>query len=322
MRQVMCAVAAVVATAASALGQVVDLRWKFERGQEIRYTFVQKSTTTTEGPAEFAPTNVPRKPVNTPGSSRPGRRVNEPKDAEPPASDDDQRMVQTLGLRMKVVEVGEDGSASVDMIIDSVKVESDGPNGKTSFDSSKPPGKNGDDPEAAGYRAMVGSTTRLNFDKDGNIKSVSVGESLVPAGLAGGLGINGRDLWGAVFTTRATKPSAKVGETWRVSDVLDLSLLGQMAMTTDYALRALKGRNAEIGFKGRIQPSLETGNSIAPFRVRDATYEGVQVWDAEHRQLASIEATKKVMLEGTMKDMPIKSTSTTKLTVTRTGEKK
>jgi hypothetical protein len=263
--------------------RLVDLRPKFEKGQELRYTLAMNSSTrqSTLTPAPKA--KSPRTPAK-PGSQP---------DAAPDASanaDSSSRVV--MGLRLKVTDVSQESGATVDLVIESIKAAVQSGDAKLDFDSTKK--SNPDDPAAALFQSIAGTTLTLKVDRDGNISSVTGGESLTALGQfvspgGGGQGKPG-DLFSSLFSAHKASGQAAVGESWENSDRIDSPLMGGFRMITRHTLTSVRGREAYVDVRGRVEPSSEAPGA-APFTLQNVQHQGTYIWDTGAGALKQMDST-------------------------------
>ena len=92
-----------------------------------------------------------------------------------------QEMPQTLGLGFKydVQEVGDDGTAVIQVSYDSVQYHVEGPMGKIDYDSSNPPPADEIHPMAQGFAALVGEGFRMDLTPQGRATRVEGADQLL-----------------------------------------------------------------------------------------------------------------------------------------------
>lgn len=289
-----------VAPKALAQKSLIDLRPKWEKGQEIRYRMDQTSTQQTKSPPGA-------------GASMGG---------ESGGLDAAQSMVQAVDLRMKVIDADPEGGAIVHLIYDRFKVSIDSPLNKGEFDSTSPKEKDTGNPLAAMLRPMVGATLVLTLDRDGNITQIEGGDNLIPGGLGGTPAdalTNPKELkktWAPLFTTRRASGRATVGDKWTTTDSMDLSLIGSFLINTDNHLRSHKSGAALIDFKGTITPGPESAGAL-PIQIKDSKHEGTCTWDTQRGQLKDLSMTQTVNIEVELTGSKITSKQDSKTTIRR-----
>ncbi|NUQ67696.1 MAG: hypothetical protein HUU18_05395 [Phycisphaerales bacterium] len=268
-------------------GRKINLRPKFTKGQEIRYTMRLDASTKLAGEA---------------------------------APGDGQRIEQDIGLLLRVRDVSPETGASVDLVYESLKFKLTQGDTVMDFDSTKPARK--DEPADAMLRPIVGLTLELKIDKDGNITSVSGGEKLA-AGPGAMLANNFtgadviRSLMGRVMTLRRGTGEASVGESWTDEDVI-ASMMGDMKITTTTTLKSMNGATATLGLRGVFGLSPTGGTTGLPsISVKDSTYTGEAQWNTETGTLQSMTTRQTIAVEQTLGDKTLRSTNELVTTVRR-----
>lgn len=256
----------------------IDLRPKFEKGQQVRLKMEVTNTSTPVGAAQ-----APRPPGSRPPAA------NEPN--APPG----QRSRIELGLRLKVQSVAPDRTATVDLVFDSVKMATKTRDLEVDFDSTKP-SKGEEDLMCQLLEPLVGSTLTLTVDKDGNIKSVTGGEAFGAIGQFLGSGGGAGDLFGPLFSIKKGNGLVSVGESWEDVDRIDNSMLGKFKMTTKHTLRSAMGGSAEVDMSGRIEPDSEAGGEGVA-KIRNSRYSGKYSWDTIQGMVKQMDSTMSVELE-------------------------
>lgn len=293
----------------------VDLRPKFITGHELRYRMSVHSVGSTSIPGlEDTPADVPAKKTlpKNPGAAKPPA----------PGTEPDQEMTQAVDVRFRVVDAYAEGGATVEMIYDAIKLTTKGPLGDTAFDSTKPAAKDGDDPGAAYLRKIVGTTLTLRVDRDGNITDIKGGDALLPAGLGdaasslvSGPGV--QQTWGPIFTGRKGSGEASIGEKWTTTDTLNVSPIGAFTITTESVLASARAGNAEVDFKGRIEPARESSRPGEGIQIRSASHAGKYVWDVAAGSLRTLTMKQSMEAGGTLAGMAMSTTQKSETTVER-----
>jgi hypothetical protein len=278
----------------------VDLRPKFERGQELRYT-LETSSSTKQTPLGRAPAKSPAK--TPPDTDAPGE----------PAGDSSSRV--RLGLRVKVVEAGVEAGATVALVIDTLKASITSGETKLEFDSTRP--RKEDDPAAALFHSLAGTTLTLKVDPAGNITSVSGGESLAALGqLTGSGGQKPGELFSSLFSSGKSSGTAKVGESWENSDRIESPLLGRFRMVTRHTLTALRGRDAHVEVRGRIEPDTEAPGG-EPVTLQNVRHDGSYIWDTAAGALRQMKSAMWSEIKVRVGDRDVLTRSESSTTVTR-----
>jgi hypothetical protein len=264
----------------------IDLRPKWEKGQQVRYTLELKNASLNDA--------KPAAPRARPGTRQP------PKAGQPSLRDNESRSTVQMGLVFKVKEVSPEKEATVDVTIDRLKLSTLTPDGEVEFDSSKPAKGAEDDLIGQAFKSIVGTTMTMTVDRDGTIKQVTGGEGLALLGGVGG-GAGGApgtaQLFGPIFSGRPAKGQARIGESWDYDDALTTGLLGDFKMKVRHTLTGLRGSDAVVTIRGQIDPKTEAPGSSA-FQVKDSNYNGQYLWDTTKGQLKSMETSMSVRLDG------------------------
>ncbi len=245
-----------------ALGPEVDLRPKFKKGEEIRFTLNLDSS---------------------------GKQVT------PGTGDQTTTTSQQIGLLLRVKDVNPETGATLDLVYESLKLNVKASTGDVSFDSTKPADK--DDVTDQVLRGIVGLTLNVKVDPDGQIKEVGGGDA---GGLAGALAgqFSGPDMikgvFGPVFSVKKGKPKASVGESWTTEDVLQGGAASTRVKMT-HTLKSVQGNNANIDIKGSVIVDPSSGGLKAG--VKDSSISGRAVWDIESGMLARLETDQKLTVE-------------------------
>jgi hypothetical protein len=270
---------------------VIDLRPKWEKGQQIRYTLELKNASLNDA--------KPVSPRSRPGAKPPAKA------GHPSLNENESRSTVQMGLVFKVKEVSPEKEATVEVTIDRLKLSTLTPDGEVEFDSSKPAKGGEDDLVGEAFKSIVGTTMTMTVDRNGTITKVTGGEGLALLGGAGGPGAPGAaggaagtaQLFGPIFSGRAAKGEARVGDSWDYDDALTTGLLGDFKMKVRHTLTGLRGSDAVVSIKGQIDPKSEAPGSSA-FQVNNSSYNGQYLWDTSKGQLKSMETSMSVRLDG------------------------
>jgi hypothetical protein len=287
----------------------IDLRPKFERGQEFKFK-LEVNNIATQPESNFDPLDDPSDKRHP---AKPSSRDKKP------ALEVTKSKIE-FGMVMKVKEVDEAKNATVDMTFTTVKVSIDGPGMKEEFDSTKPKTTRPDDPDVIGtvLKPLVGSTFTMKVDRAGNITSVTGGDGFAMLGQvspgAGGAG-SLPQVFGPIFTTRKGDGFARVGESWENDDKLDSGLMGDFKMSTKHTLASASRGQATVNIAGRVEPGSQAPGATT-FQLKDSTYRGKYLWDTERGMLRQMDTTMSVKVEHRLQDQPteVSSETTTKLT--------
>lgn len=295
---------------------LVDLRPRFERGQVIRFVMNVDSSTDQEiGTADDQP---------LPGEIHDNPKKKPRRPGEPAAPEDLIKNSVEFGLVMKVREVGADGTAIVDLVIDSMKAKSAQSGDELEFDSTKP-AKKGDEIDK-GLRVLVGTTMTMTVDRTGNITRVTGGEQLAMlggsltasggGGLPGMPGSSGKGLFQSIFPVSSGPGQVQVGQEWKDESVIDSALIGEFRIANTHRLASAGGGTATVETKGTIKATSD--NPAGPaFQVKDSTLSGRYQWDTQTGMLREMTQTMQLTIDGTLMGQAMKSTSSSTMRVRR-----
>lgn len=265
--------------------QPINLRPKFEKGDQVRYRMVLDSTSLI----------------------RMGADTDQQK----------QQMKQEIRFLLRVVEAPAEKDATVELVYEALKIKVTSPMGDGEFDSDKPRDQDAGNMLAPTLRPVVGTVLTLTVDPDGNIKSVTGGEGILNAGIAAQLGqASGvRQLFGGIITPKRAPGAVKVGESWENVDLIDSGMMGSFKMTTKHTLKSATASAAELTFAGRIEMGSEAPAS--GFKINSSKYDGQYTWDLTHGRLEQMKSAQSVKMEGDSGGMSLSMDSDATMTVTR-----
>ncbi|MGQ0629176.1 MAG: DUF6263 family protein [Phycisphaerales bacterium] len=276
-------------------GEKVDLRPRFEKGEEIRYTMTVRNDS--RGTISGIP-GMPAVP-ELPDLSRPEK--------DQPAKEDGQQMEQEIDFVLRVKEASAEKGATVEMVYERVRLKMTSGGSTLEFDSAKPPakGKEDDGADLLGpiVKGLVGTTMTLEVDSSGNITKVTGGDNLAMPGLMQQAGLvpdakTLGPLFGPVNSKKTGSGLVGVGEKWSNVDDLSLSPFGGLKMTTEHTLRSHKANEAEVYFNGRVEPQTESGRPASPLKLSQTGYRGKFLWDTRKGQLKGMESEMEVQMDG------------------------
>lgn len=310
-----------------ARGQI-DLRPRFEKGEELRYEM--RSTSRTESKLQG--------PENTPELETTEERE------------------QVLGLVFRVLDSDPEAGSKIEILIDraSLRITSDAYTGFHDTDatshaparptparrstppSPKPPPGNGGIPDLgldamlggmtdeslkASVQAMVGGVGIAHFDAAGRITRIEPhpgGPGLATSSLAGGVaggtggGVGGGVGGGGSLLDRSGlaipfgdllvsgHPTGVVGrnETWTSADRLGAQGVG-VGMTTRYRVLSAGQATAKIGFEGTIEPSGSTPQPGMPLGLglQSGSHNGSFEWDTRSGSLVSMDVRSEISID-------------------------
>jgi hypothetical protein len=222
-----------------------------------------------------------------------------------------QTVKQTLGLALKVKEAKADGTAKLEMVYESIKLEATSPLMTMTFDSSQP--KDKDDPTGQLLRPLVGLTLALETDERGSITKVT---PQVPAGPAGAAVPTNlleqftaadvvKGLFGPILSISAGSGFAKVGESW-VNESTMQGSLGNMSLKNTYTLRSHEGGNAILDINGTVGLASAPNGGLAD--IKDGSIKGTANWDTKAGMLKSMEMTQRMQVATRVGDQSTSST--------------
>lgn len=289
---------------------LVDLRPRFKVGQLRRLKMENSSVSTMpkatlpgldENPTSKPPTG-PNTPTTNPRPATPATKPSTPPSSAPkPADTTTSTFLQEFTLVITPTAVDEAGTATVDIVFETIKAKIISEFANDEFDSTKPAPKK---PKPAGtnplgdlgelplleqtLRPLVGDKITLTIDREGNISRVTGGEKLAaifqssPAGVTAATGSGSTaSLFGPIFTAAKSKGQAAIGESWTLSDKLSLSMLGDVTMQTKHTLRSHAGARASVDLAGAIQPGTAAPDPSKPFTLRACEHTGSYIWNTD-----------------------------------------
>lgn len=294
---IVCLLLAWILPAPPARAQPVDLRPRWETGQQHRFRMELSSATS----------------LNLTGEK---------------GGDDKRSIKQDIAFRLRVVEARPEADSTIELIYDSIKVSMDTGEGKGSFDStksggaSKPPTE-GEKTLESLFKPLVGAKLTLLIDPAGNITSVTGGEAFLPGEVTANLTQKGEiaNLLGGIFSPRKGTGRASVGETWENEDVIESPLIGRVRMSTRHTLKSASAREALVSIDGTIRTDSEAPE--APYSIRDGVYKGSYAWGLSEGMLRRMESTQAYKVQGDLGGLgsggaePVIMTNDVTLKVTR-----
>jgi hypothetical protein len=291
---------------AAQTGQI-DLRPRFEPGQQIRYTLELNNTQ-----------SVVPKPVASPAAPRP-----RPGSPGTPSPEPATRSQVELGLLLRVRDVNQEREATVDIVLETIRMKIDGPDLTAEFDSTaKRPGQ--DDMVHMMLSSIVGTTMTATIDRTGNIRRITGGEQLTALGQVGMPGVGGGGgggggaggLFGPIFSPKSGPGLVRVGESWENVDVIDSGLLGRFHMTTRHTLQRMQGSDAIVEVRGQYRKDSETGGSSFA-AIKDSSYSGNYTWDTQSGSLKQMNTAMVTRAEQTIGEQTHEIRSEAAVKVTR-----
>ncbi len=283
----MCAGSAVSATRAEgsrwvAKAEKVDLKPKFKAGQKSTYRFEQT-------------TNIVQ---NVPGMSE-GMK---------------QDMTQNFDAEMRVKEIAEDGTATLEIEYKSMKLAIASPMGTMEYDSAKPGADDATNPIAGAVKPLIGMVVTAKVDKSGQVKETSADTSKL-AGPAAQMAkqmvcASDQEHVRAHHRPQGRPTEVSVGEKWTTVDAVSQGGM-KMKVSMDKVLEKVEGANATISMKGTMtseKDEKDPQSAMAP-DVTNAKIDGSAVWDTEAGAVKSIESTQTLTLKSQMGNQDVKTVS-------------
>jgi len=196
------------AAAAPAAEATIDLKPKFEVGQEARFTLesVQNTVQTMAG------------------------------------QEQKQSVTQHMTLLRKVTAVDESG-VSIELIIESLKVKVDSPMMALEFDSSKPAEEDGANPYVEQMRSMVNAPIQAKLDANGMVQEVTMPEGVEAAGALDKEKFAAQ--FEPLLWVKSDPSTATVGEEWNRTSTQTMEL-GEMKSDMHFKLAEVKDSIAMI----------------------------------------------------------------------------
>lgn len=220
---------ALVADGSSALGQDATLRYKWVKGDQVRYRTTQRSSTTMSGVPGLGELTI------------------------------DQTLVQVV--RMAVEDVAADGGITLRQTFESVRLEQSSPTGTIVFDSTvaSTPADQGAAVMATMMSAMIGESVTIEIAPSGRVNTVQGMSRILekamktlPASPATTLAFNQikgsmsddvvRGLVEQGFATFSDR-QVKAGDTWTSQSELINPILGKVTAARTFTLTSLDSRD-------------------------------------------------------------------------------
>ena len=247
-RSVFVALAVALLLAAPVAAQTVTLRYNWTQGDVLTYRMVVRTSSTITG-----------------GSAGGGS------------------FEQTLGqtLKVTVAAVAPDGTATLRQSIEGVSMEVNGPGGRTSYDSAKPPPVDADPrllAMAKTYGGMVGEAISVTMAPNGAIKRIDGSARIVDKlmadlprdPMAGGLAqgikamLSEDALRSSLEQSFSRMPDAvvRIGDSWTAQHSMGADAVGKIVGTSTFTLKAIEGTGAAA--VARIGVSLALKQEAVP----------------------------------------------------------
>lgn len=261
--------AAALASSATLVAQDVTLRYRWTKGEEVRYRTTQQTDMQMSGLPGMGDMNI--------------------------------TMVMTQVNKFVVDDVASDGSATLRNTYESVKVSMNVPMmGEVTFDSANPAASTGNpisDALAKTLGAMAGETITMQVASNGKVGKID-GLARVVEKIKSGtsaataqMGMGGMDQYMSedglrstveqTFTVLPDKP-VKVGETWKNEFKIPASAGAAQTVSVSMTLKAQEGAVARVVSAGTSKPS-GTAAPMGPMTVNvgDGTSQGETLFDVK-----------------------------------------
>jgi hypothetical protein len=262
----------------------VELRWKWQKGQELVYKSQQKTVLQLLG-----------QPI-------------------------EQQMAYTYS--MTVTEVSDAGEATIQMKYLAVATKGSGPQGEFDYDSEKDKEAPEDGPAAMQAR-MVGQSFTMKMNTLGRVTDVKGYDKVLQAMLKGEEAnpqmkqmFNNDSFKGMMQQMAPPLPEAKVGkgDPWQTDFVVKMPMVGGMKFTQDSKLTDLKEGNASIDQSIKVELSKEDDNPFAGLVVlKDAVGKASAVFSVEKGCFLSQKSGMEMKISVQEQEMPMKTVVELKL---------
>jgi hypothetical protein len=274
-----CTVVLLTVMACPAFAQDVTLRYRWTKGDKLRYRFTQQTSTATTGVPGFGDMTS------------------------------DQTTTQTFSI--VVDDVAADGSVILRQVFEAVRIEVNTPMGKLAFDSDNNDAATGDPfgKLLAGVMpAMIGESVRMRLLPNGAVQSVE-GMTRILDKMAAGLpqdrtaaaafgmlknGLSDEALNGVLSQGFAQLPdqAVKIGDSWNRQFDVNNPLMGNGTISTTFKLAGVEKAGvfsiARIALKSTTkQTTSPSAPAIGPLSVQlgDGSGDGEQLFDATNGRL-------------------------------------
>lgn len=270
----------------------VDLRWKYQKGQELRYKTVQKTATEAAG-------NTIQQEMST-------------------------------TFAMNVDDVDDKGLATLTCKYDAVAIKMAGLQ-ELDYDSEKDK-EAPDEPMAQMMSKLVGQSFTMKMTPSGKVTDVKGFDKILEAMMKGAGGEAeqemARQMMKQMFSDDAFKsmmqqmspplPEEKVGkgDTWSNEFTLKMPFLGAMKFGIKSKLNDIKEKNAHIDqdLKIELKPDDKDENPLAGLvELKDAKGKSTCVFSLERGLFLSQKATMEMTLAAGGQEMPVKTETELKL---------
>lgn len=234
------------------------------------------------------------------------------------------KSVIDAGITLQVAE-STDAGHSLEVTIDSIKIDHQAGEIKLAWDSTQPEDDKDRDNEAfLAFKPLVGMKLTLNTDKNGVITSVS-GEPAVPQGrrlveVARQFFITPEYLmfrWNTVLNARRDGGEIKSGESWSQTDTFVAPQVGKFDHILTHSLKSVTDGAAVIDTVGTMKISPAKEGAPMAFELKDTNILATSQWPLADGMSRTLEMQRSFTLDGSAQGMPVKRKVDEKLTVTR-----
>jgi Family of unknown function (DUF6263) len=245
------AVGLVIGLAEIASAQPVTLRYKWTKGEDVRYRVIQQSTGTVSGlPGGMGNMNI--------------------------------ESTMTQVFRSLVQDVAADGTATIKQVIESVRMEANTPMAKMVFDSANKDAAATPDanPMNSAFAAMVGEYFIIVVGPTGLVQKVEGMDRLmekvfktIPQNFASAAAVNAmknsltdesmKQTFSQSYVRFPDRP-LQVGETWKNENTFSNPMFGQQTTSTASTLTAVEGQIAKVAIQLNVKfdPSASAANPM------------------------------------------------------------
>lgn len=234
------------------------------------------------------------------------------------------KSVIDAGITLQVAE-STDAGHSLEVTIDSIKIDHQAGEIKLAWDSTQPEDDKDRDNEAfLAFKPLIGMKLTLNTDKNGVITSVS-GEPAVPQGrrlveVARQFFITPEYLmfrWNTVLNARRDGGEIKSGESWSQTDTFVAPQVGKFDHILTHSLKSVTDGAAVIDTVGTMKISPAKEGAPMAFELKDTNILATSQWPLADGMSRTLEMQRSFTLDGSAQGMPVKRKVDEKLTVTR-----
>jgi hypothetical protein len=266
-------------------GEKVTLEWKFKKGETLRYEMSQVQN------IEFSGNEMVHEMV--------------------------------FGMAMEITDVTTDGTGSLKMTYDRIKVKMTGPMMASDYDSEKDKRAPEGDMMGRVFAAFLGKSVTAQLSRKGEcLKFEGMGKLMDAAlkelpeemqGMAEMFKASMNDDYAKSMMQMSVGflPKAPVakGETWSDSASLSLGMMGKMDMKTKSTLKELRngGKEAVVGQDTKFEFKAGEGGPMGPMEVTDSKMKSEMVWLIDRGVMQSTKGTMSMDMNAGGQEMTISS---------------